>query len=121
MAEVVVDMLGCATGTVEKYGNDAPAGCRAIEVGSSRVQNSTVNLAFRVFGRPPRSTACDCERSMDPGLPQKLFLMADPIMQDKIRSPENRLKALLASKSEDREALEELFLATLTRAPTEKN
>ncbi len=120
MAEVVVDMLGCATGTVEKYGTDAPAGCRAIEVGSSRVQNSTVNLAFRVFGRPPRSTACDCERSMDPGLPQKLFLMADPIMQEKIRSPENRLKALLAAKADDKDALEDLFLATLTRLPTEK-
>lgn len=57
---------------------------------------------------------------MDPGLPQKLFLMADPIMQEKIRSPENRLKALLAAKADDKDALEDLFLATLTRLPTEK-
>src|SRR5206468_1883607 len=66
MAEVVVDVLNAGIGVTENFGNDAPTGCRAIEVGASRVNNQTVNYAFRIFGRPPRTTACDCERAADP-------------------------------------------------------
>jgi hypothetical protein len=120
MAEVVVDLLNAALGTTEKWGpGEAPAGARAIEVGASRVQNPSVNYVFRVFGRPPRTTACDCERAMDPALPQKLFLLADPNLQDKLRGT-NRVTELLKSKKDDVEVLEELFLATLSRFPTEK-
>jgi hypothetical protein len=118
MAEVVVDVLNAACGTTEDYGNDAPKGVRAIEVGSSRV-NAQVNQVFRTFGRPPRTTACDCERAMEPALAQKLFLMADSLIDQKIsRTPNNRLKDLLARHPDDDGALEELFLATLSRKPT---
>lgn len=120
MAEVVVDMLNAALGTAEQWAaQDAPAGARAVEVGASRVQNPAVNHIFRVFGRPPRTSACDCERAMDPALPQKLFLMADPNLKTKLDSGNNRLGTLLREKSDDVEALEELFLATLSRKPTE--
>jgi hypothetical protein len=121
MAEVVVDMLSAAIGVPENFGADAPPNCRAIEVGASRLQNQAVGYAFRIFGRPPRTTACDCERSMEPGLPQKLYLMADNGLFGKIEAPNNRLKQLLADKKDDDEALDELFLATLSRLPTEKD
>jgi hypothetical protein len=117
MAEVVVDVLSAATGVPETFGNDAPAGVRAIEVGSSRVAGQA-NQVFRTFGRPPRTTACDCERAMEPALAQKLYLMADRALDQKIKTTNNRLKDLLAKHSDDKEALEELFLATLTRKPT---
>jgi hypothetical protein len=118
MAEVVVDVLNAALGTTENFGPDTLPGTRAIEVGASRLQNAAVNYAFRIFGRPPRTTACDCERAMDPALPQKLYLMADPALLTKLRAPQNRLKALLKDKADDNEALDELFLATLARLPT---
>jgi hypothetical protein len=122
MAEVVVDMLNAALGTSEKWApSEAPAGARAIEVGASRVQNQNVNYVFRVFGRPPRTTACDCERAMDPALPQKLFLLADPNLQLKLRQTKSRLDDLLAKKSDDLEVLDELFLATLSRLPTKED
>jgi hypothetical protein len=122
MAEVVVDMLNAALGTSEKWSpSEGAAGAHAIEVGASRVQNGNVNYIFRVFGRPPRTTACDCERAMDPALPQKLFLLADPNLQQKLNQAGNRLSQLLKEKSDDREVLEELFLATLSRRPTEKD
>jgi hypothetical protein len=120
MAEVVVDVLNAACGTKETFGPEAPAGCRAIEVGSSRLQNNGVGYVFRIFGRPPRTTACDCERAMEPALPQKLYLMADPTLQRKLADPNNRLKELLARNADDNAALEELVVATLTRLPTEK-
>jgi hypothetical protein len=120
MAEVVVDVVNAALGVSEKFGADAPPGCRAIEVGASRLQNPAVAYAFRIFGRPPRSSACDCERSMEPGLSQKLYLMADGTVVAKLQSPQNRLKALLTAHRDDESALEELFLATVSRPPTEK-
>jgi hypothetical protein len=122
MAEVVVDVLNTAMGTTEDFGKDqAPAGARAIEVGASRVANGNVNYAFRIFGRPPRTTACDCERAMEPGLPQKLFFMVDPGVLTKIKAPKGRLQQLLDSKKTDDEVLEELFLATLSRFPRESD
>jgi hypothetical protein len=68
---------------------------------------------FRVFGRPPRASTCDCERPSGPAVPQTLFLMADPVLLRKITG--GRLKNLLAEPRPDAEVVEELFLATLSR------
>jgi hypothetical protein len=121
MAEVVVDMLDDALGTPETFGPEVAAKARAIEVGASRVQNGAVAYAFRIFGRPPRTTACDCERAMEPGLPQKLFLMADPAMLAKLKTAEDRIRKMLKAKTSDEEMLEDLFLSTLSRLPSEKD
>ncbi len=120
MAEVVVDVLAGAFAVPEDFGPDAPKDCHAIEVGSSRVQNVSVAYALRVFGRPPRTTACDCERATEPGLPQKLFLMADNTLKQKLDKPNNRVKTLLAAEKDDDKALETLFLSTLARRPQDK-
>jgi hypothetical protein len=117
MAEAVVDVLNAALGSPENFGPDAPPNCRAVEIGASRLQNSNLGYVLRIFGRPPRTTACDCERAMEPALPQKLFLMTNPTIQAKIQK--GRLQQLLASKMSDDEVLEELFLATLSRPPRE--
>ena len=119
MAEVVVDVLCAATGMVENFGAEAPKSARAIEVGASRV-NSSISYAFRIFGRPPRSAACDCERSMEPALPQKLYLMADTNLQIKVESQGNMIKKILAENSDDQKALEEMFLSTLSRLPNDR-
>jgi hypothetical protein len=117
MAEVVLDVLNAAVGATENFGTDAPPGVRAIEVGSSRMQNGNLAFAFRIFGRPPRTSACDCERALDPALPQTLYRMTDPQLLAKLEK--GRLQQLLASTKTDEQILEELFLATLTRFPTE--
>jgi hypothetical protein len=120
MAEVMVDVLNAALGVTEKFGAEMPDGSRAIEVGASRLQNASVNYAFRIFGRPPRTTACDCERAMEPGLSQKLYLMADPAIQQKLQDPRGRIRKLLAAEKDDNKVLDELFLATVSRLPTPK-
>jgi hypothetical protein len=121
MAEAVVDVLNSALGTVEKWTPEIRSGSKAVEVGASQFQNPQLGYAFRIFGRPPRTTACDCERSMDPALPQKLFLMTDQGLLDKMdgaREPNSRLQKLISSKMSDEQVLDELFLAALTRLPT---
>jgi hypothetical protein len=120
MAEAVVDVLDAALGATEKFGPDAPPNCRAIEIGASRLQqNAPAMYPLRIFGRPPRTTACDCERAMEPALPQKLYLMTDTAVTGKIQV--GRLQQLLATKKSDNEILDELFLATLSRYPTEQD
>jgi hypothetical protein len=58
---------------------------------------------------------------MEPALPQKLFLMTDKGLLDKFNAPEGRLSQLLQSELTDEQILEELFLATLTRFPTQRD
>jgi hypothetical protein len=93
-------------------------GKRMTEIGSSRLNNQSLAYALRIFGRPPRTTACDCERAMEPALPQTLFRMTDPGLLQKMRTPTNRVMTLVRdSKKSDAEVFEELFLATLSRYP----
>jgi hypothetical protein len=115
LAEVVIDVLGAALGTPEDFGKDAPPGARAIEVAPNRVRDAHLARAFRIFGRPARAALCDCERPREPALPQTLFLMTDEPLLKRMR--EGRLKGLLAGGKSDREIVEELFLATLSRPP----
>src|SRR5262249_47814279 len=115
MAEVVLDVLNSALGTTEDFGTDAPPGSRAIEVAPNRVRADYAARVFRVFGRPARSSTCDCERPADPALPQTLFLMSDPVLLRKVA--DGRLKKLLGEGRPDAEVVEELFLATLSRFP----
>src|SRR5207247_2528036 len=84
MAEVVVDVLDSALGTVENFGPDAPPGSHAIEVATNRVRAGHAARIFQVFGRPERTTTCDCQRPKEPSIPQTLFLMTDPELLDKM-------------------------------------
>src|SRR5262249_48201162 len=115
LAEVVVDVLNAALGTAEDLGNDAPPGSRAIEIATNRVRPGHLARVFRVFGRPPRQATCDCERPSAPAVPQTLFLMADPVLQQKIAG--GRLARLLEDQKDDAAVIDELFLATLSRFP----
>jgi hypothetical protein len=115
MAEVVLDVLDDALGAAEDIGPDAPPGSRAIEVATNRVRSPHAARVFRVFGRPVRASACDCERPTGPALPQTIFLMADPTLLEKLAG--GRLHALLAGGRPDAEVVDELFLATLSRLP----
>jgi hypothetical protein len=119
MAEVMVDVLNSALGVEEKWGAEVRPGSKAVEVGASiLVQSPNITYAFRVFGRPPRTAACDCERAMEPALPQTLYFMTDKSLQDKLKAAEGRVLTLLKTKMSDEEILDELFLGALSRFPT---
>jgi hypothetical protein len=116
MAEVLVDALNAALGVPSDFGPDAPKGSRAIEIATNRVASPDLARAFRVFGRPERAAVCDCERPKAPALPQTLFLMTDDALLAKLKA--GRVGALAGSDRCDMEAVEELFLASLSRPPS---
>lgn len=121
MAEQVVDVLNTALGVTEQFGNEVPRGYNMTEVGASRLTNANLGYVLRIFGRPPRTTACDCERAMEPALPQTLFRMTDPTLLAKLTSNQGRTFKLARDKKlSDQELVEELFLAALTRFPTDE-
>jgi hypothetical protein len=118
MAEQVVDVLNSALGVDERFtGEGAPAGTKMVEIGASRLQNPNLSYVLRIFGRPPRTTACDCERAMEPALPQILFRMTDQTMMGKFAESTGRVAQLAKAKLSNEELADELFLAALTRLP----
>lgn len=118
-AEQVIDALGQATGVPPQFDpKDAPPGTRAIEIAPSRLTGSDA-YALTIFGRPQRQQNCDCERSSQPGLPQTLYLFNDSDLLSKIRKPGGRLEKLLAESTDNQRLIEELYLWTLSRWPSE--
>ena len=120
MAEQVVDVLNAALGVDEVFTTEggAPAGTKMVDLGSSRLQNQNLAYVLRIFGRPPRTTACDCERATEPALPQSLFRMTDATVLAKFTNPAGRVAVLTKSKLSNEELVDELFLAALTRPPS---
>jgi len=119
MAEQVVDVLNSGIGVEEAFAADAPVGKKMTEVGASRLNNPNLAYVLRIFGRPARTTACDCERAAEAALPQTLFRLTDPSLTAKLSAQTNRAHMLAKSKKTDAEAVEELFLGTLSRFPTD--
>jgi hypothetical protein len=74
---------------------------------------------LRLFGKPERLLSCDCERSDATTLAQALQLITGDLLNDAVRDPDNRVGRLLKAGQADRAIVEELFLATLTRRPTD--
>lgn len=71
-----------------------------------------------LFGRPQRETACECERKSEMSLPQTMNLVNGPTLADSIADPDGRVAKLILSGADNREVVEELYLATLSREPT---
>jgi hypothetical protein len=71
-----------------------------------------------LFGRPARESACECERRSDLSLPQALNLVNGKTISDAVADGNGRVaKAILAGK-QDRDMVEELYYAALSRQPT---
>ena len=72
---------------------------------------------FRIFGRPLRTTVCECERGDEPSIAQALHLLNSPEIGDKISSRRGAARKLVTSDTSEDEIIEELYLQTLSRFP----
>ncbi|MCH8829989.1 MAG: DUF1549 domain-containing protein [Planctomycetes bacterium] len=114
-AEVLLDATCGATEVSEKF-NGWPRGYRAIQVWDNRMPS----YFFRIFGKPQRVRVCECERGTDPSIAQALHLMNSPELARKIRHRDGRAARLAKSKLSDDKIIEELYLAALSRFPSQK-
>lgn len=113
-AEVLLDAVNQITGSTEGFAG-LPPGTRAIQLPDPSIPSEFL----ATFGRPQRNNPCECARPTQPNLSQALQLVNSQTLQTKIGRPEGRLGQLLKSGRSDAEILEELYLWTYCRKPTE--
>jgi hypothetical protein len=116
-AEVFFDSIYRATGSLSRLPG-LPVGARSAQLLDSNVQ--VPGGFFELFGKPPRESACECERSSGMMLGPILNLVNGPIVGEAIKDPNNALVKLLAGEKDDAKVVEGVFLSVLCRMPTKK-
>jgi hypothetical protein len=114
-AEELMDAVAMATGVRPVFPETPP------DTGAEQLTDPHIGKDgfLDLFGRPPRESSCECERRSDLSLPQALNLVNGKTISDAVADAGGRIaKAVLSGKS-DRQLVEELYLSTLSRTPTD--
>jgi Protein of unknown function (DUF1549)/Protein of unknown function (DUF1553)/Bacterial Ig-like domain (group 2) len=113
-AEPLIDAIDAVTEVRTKYPN-LPLGTRAIELPDNEYPDYFLNT----FAKPKRVSVCECERMPDPTLAQALHTLNGDLLVLKIRDAKSRVSQLLAAGKEHDEIVSDLYLAALSREPTD--
>ncbi|MCA8998890.1 MAG: DUF1549 domain-containing protein [Planctomycetaceae bacterium] len=119
-AEQILDAQSKVLGLPAKF-EGYPQGTRAGEIaGVERVRRESDDgdTFLKLFGKPERLLACECERSDEPTLGQALTLVGGRSLNERLQHPENRIGKLLSTGMSHESAINELFWTALTRPPT---
>lgn len=111
---VLLDAISTATGVPGKFTN-FPDLKRAIQLPNELEPNDFLDI----FGRTRRDTPCVCETRIEPNLSQVLFLLFAPELQSQIAHADGTVARLIKENKPTPEIVEELYLLTVSRPPTE--
>lgn len=124
-AEQALDAIALVTGTPVQLDTTYIGGPgdgrtveKAVEMPLSRLKGAD-SYVLKIFDKPQRTQSCDCERGVTANLSQALYLYNDAELTAKIADARGRLAKLLAEVKEDSRVLDDLYLAALTRLPTD--
>jgi len=112
-AEVLLDCITQATQTKDKFAG-LPIGARAVQI----ADGNTATYFLTTFGRASRETVCSCEVKMEPNLGQALHLMNGENVHAKVKEG-GVVKRLLDEKKTPPQVINELYLRSVSRRPTE--
>ena len=115
-AEVLYDAIYHATGTLSDFPGVEP-GTRASALPDVEIQ--TPDGFLNNLGRPPRQSACECERSNQLQLGPIMALVSGPTVGKAVSGAENAIARLAAEVDNDRQLIDELFMRILNRPPSE--
>ncbi len=113
-AEVMLDMVSQTLGVPERFSGAAP-GTRAIQLWDSKLPNYFLKL----YGRPQRITACECERVVEPSVSQVLHLLNAPEIHEKLTHERGNVARWVREKRDDVELVDTLYLTFFSRYPVE--
>jgi hypothetical protein len=113
VAEVLHDAVDEAAGTKTNF-NGMASDARAIDL----PHEGFGSYFLETFDRPKRVTGCECERSAGATLAQVLLLSNSDEIENKLANGEGRVAQLIKDKKTDEQAIDELYLAALSRPPT---
>ena len=114
-AEVLLDAICQVTGVPEKFETN-PLGIRAIELWDS----GSRHYFLKLFGRPLRKTACECERNVDASVAQVLHVLNSSELQNKLSHPNGQLAQWAVDHRDNTQLVNELYLAFYGRRPTDQ-
>lgn len=124
-AEQLFDTLHQVTGVTPEFRN-FPAGTRASELPGARLEGRrgrrsqlSPDAFMAIFGKPPRITTCDCERSAETTMGQAFQMISGPAVNELLKQSDNRLGPLLETVKSNRDLVTKLYWSVLTRAPGE--
>lgn len=115
-AEVLLDAISQVLEVPTEFSGGPgtfPEGTRAIELPDENVPLNFLD----VFGRPARTSACECERSDSPALAQTLELVNSKEIQRKLTANNGYVEKLAANGRGITENVNEIFLRTFARPP----
>jgi len=113
-AEQLFDAIMTATGAPTNLPG-VPGGFHA-----SQLPDSSASVAFLdMFGRAPRESPCECERSSEVSLAQTLTLINGPTISEAIVHPQGLIARLVNTKVEPKVMVEEIYLSVFNRMPTD--
>jgi len=115
-AEVLLDGISQvlkAPTTFPGGGGTFPPGTRAIDLPDENVTSTFLD----VFGRPARTTACECERSDEPALAQALELVNSSEIHRKLTADNGYIAELVMNSRSHSDNVEEIFLRVFARRP----
>jgi hypothetical protein len=116
-AESLLDAIDAVTGIPTKFAG-VPAGTHAVQLPDDSFNATSYFLT--VFGRPDNASACECERSNEGNLAQRLHLLNAKTLQEKLADTNGRAARLAADTAPNSEKLRSVYLAALSRAPSEE-
>ena len=109
-AEVLYDAIYFTTGTQSKFPG-VPPGTRAAALPDAGVKLADGFLGN--LGRPPRESACECERVNGLQLGPVMALITGPTVDTAISDPNNAITKLVKEQKDDRALINQLFLRIL--------
>lgn len=118
LLDAVHQVLGLAPVFAHYPATTTAAAIPGVKLGGRGGRTATADRFLKDFGKPPRTTVCGCERSNESSLSQVFTLTSGPGLASLLTHPDNRLTALTAPEITPSQAVEDLFWAALSRAPS---
>jgi hypothetical protein len=113
-AEVILDAISQVTGVAENF--PGFPGRRALQLPDAAVESYFLSA----FGRPPRLTAADSERQQEPSITQALHVINGDTINRKLSASRGLIHELVTTNAGNDAAIERIYLAALSRYPTDE-
>jgi len=114
-AEQLYDSIIQATGAPRALPG-VPAGFRAAELPDPQVEVAFLDM----FGRAPRESPCECERTSDVSLGQTLNMVNGSTIGDAIAHPQGIVARSIAAGGTTDQLIETIYLSVLCRKPAQE-
>ena len=113
-AEVLLDAISQTLGAPTEFSGGPgtfPIGTKAVDLPDEAVPNAFLDL----FGRPARSSACECERVGEASLGQALALIGSPVIEQKLAAKNGYVSELTADKRPMDVVINDMFTRVFAR------